>query len=54
MANLMKLCKKCVKWTAEDVTKCQICGSQLVEARLSSIYWGKISEEEKRHILKNI
>ena len=43
----MKLCKKCVKWTDEDVTKCPICGNQLIQARLSSIYWGKISKEEK-------
>ena len=52
MASLMKLCKKCVKWTDEDITKCPICGNQLVEARLSSIYWKKISDDEKREYTK--
>ena len=54
----MKLCSQCVKWTSEDVTKCPVCGNPLIEARLSSIFWNKISDEEKleytKKYLKNI
>ena len=52
MANLMKLCSQCVKWTSEDVTKCPVCGNPLIEARLSSIFWNKISDEEKLEYTK--
>lgn len=47
MASLMKLCKKCVKWTDRDVSCCPICGNRLIEAKLSNVYWNKISSEEK-------
>ncbi len=47
MANLMKLCKNCIKWTDENTCKCPICGNRLIEAKLSNIYWNKISTEEK-------
>ena len=30
MANLMKLCSQCVKWTSEDVTKCPVCGKRML------------------------
>ena len=48
----MKLCSQCVKWTSEDVTKCPVCGNPLIEARLSSIFWNKISDEEKLEYTK--
>lgn len=47
MPALMKLCKKCVKWTDKDVSYCPICGNRLIEAKLSNVYWNKISTEEK-------
>lgn len=52
MAEKMKLCKKCEKWTNEQVSKCPICGFNLIQASLTDIFWNKISDEEKEKYTK--
>ena len=50
VANQMRLCPSCRKWTSDKVSVCDTCGEKLILSDLTDIYWKKASEDEKEKL----